>query len=335
MAQAEDIFAKGMIVFPFGDWDERPASLFGWSEERLAALSAALAEGESSAFMIVQGGRMIYRWGDVAYKSSIASVRKSLVNVLYGMLIAEGRIDPLGTLADFNIDDMTPLTASERSATVMDLLRARSGVYLPSVYDTANRRPERGSHPPGAHWFYNNWDFNVLGTIVERATGETVLEALASRVARPLRMQDCVAGDGWFQHGPESMHPVYKIQLSARDLARVGLLYLRHGRWGATQLVPQSWVRDSVRPHSAVGEGWAYGLLWWITEAHAPGDAMAVHVPIYYASGWGGQYLIVLPDLDLVVVHRSATALRVGPGVSHVRMGEILRLALSAMPGRG
>ncbi len=48
-------------------------------------------------------------------------------------------------------------------------------------------------------------------------------------------------------------------------------------------------MRDSVRPHSAVGDGWAYGLLWWITEAHAPGDAMAVHVPIYYASGWGGK----------------------------------------------
>jgi len=335
MGQADGIFAKGTITFPFTDWDERPAEMFGWSSDRMDMLSAELAKGESSAFMIVRDGRLIYRWGDIAFKSSVASVRKSLVNVLYGMLIAEGRIDPQQTLADFNIDDMTPLTASERKATVMDLLRARSGVYLPSVYDTANGRPDRGSHSPGAHWFYNNWDFNVLGTIVERATGENVLEALASRLVKPLRMQDCAPGDGWFQNGPESMHPVYKIQMSARDLARVGLLYLRHGRWGAKQLVPQSWVRESTRPHSEVGAGRTYGLLWWVTEADAEDDPMAVHVPMFYASGWGGQYLIVLPDIDLVIVHRSATALRAGRGVSHVQMGEILRLALSAMPQRG
>ena len=59
MAQSDNMFAKGMVVFPFGDWDERPASLFGWSEARLATLSAELEKGESSAFMIVQGGRMI------------------------------------------------------------------------------------------------------------------------------------------------------------------------------------------------------------------------------------------------------------------------------------
>lgn len=284
--------------------------------------------------MIVQAGRVIYQWGDITFKSSLASVRKSLVNVLYGILIAKGKIKPNATLADLEIDDTEPLTFAERKATVMDLLMARSGVYLPSVYDTENGRPPRNSYPPGTHWFYNNWDFNVLGTIVERATGQNVLDALLSELVIPLGMQDCEPGDGWFQHGPESSHPVYKIRMSARDLARVGLLYLRLGRWGHKQLVPEDWVRDSTSMHSEVGDGHGYGYLWWMSAANATGDSMATHVPIFYASGWGGQYLIILPALDLVVVHRSATSLRIGRGVSHVRMGEILRFAVSAMPGR-
>lgn len=322
-------------IFPGIRWEDAAGESPGWSPTRLAALSLRLSEGESSAFMIVEAGRLVYQWGDLTLKSSVASVRKSLINVLYGIFIAEGRINANATLADLDIDDTKPLTPAERQATVMNLLMARSGVYLPSVYDVEKGRPARGSHPPGTHWFYNNWDFNVLGTIIERATDQNLFDAFASRLVLPLQMEDHAPGDGWFQHGPQSLHPVYKISMSARDLARVGLLYLRSGRWGAKQIVPESWVSDSTAIHSEVGAGHGYGYLWWATEAHAGGDSMATHVPMFYASGWGGQYLIVLPTLDLVIVHRSASSKRSGSGASHVQMGAILRLALAAMNGQG
>lgn len=61
--------------------------------------------------------------------------------------------------------------------------------------------------------------------------------------------------------------------------------------------VPESWVRDSTRPHSEVGDGHGYGYLWWATEANALGDSIAVHVPMFYASGWGGQYISACPNL--------------------------------------
>ena len=73
------------------------------------------------------------------------------------------------TLAELGIDDNEPsLTDVEKRATVRDLLTARSGVYHPALYETpgmAAMRPLRGSHLPGTHWYYNNWDFNALGTI--------------------------------------------------------------------------------------------------------------------------------------------------------------------------
>lgn len=317
---------------PGAQWDEPSAESPGWSPERLAALARYLADGQSTAFMIVQSGRIVFQWGDIAFKSSVASVRKSLISALYGIYIAEGAIDPEATLADLDINDVEPLTPQERQATVRDLLMARSGVYLPSVYDTEKGRPQRGSYPPGSHWFYNNWDFNVLGTIFEHQTGRTVFEAFESRLAILLGMQDFQKDDGWFVEGPQSSHPVYKIRMSARDLARIGLLYLHSGRWGAHRIVPESWVCESTLPLSEIAAGHGYGYLWWATAANAPGDIMSTPVPIFYASGFAGQYVIILPQLGLVVVHRSAPSLRGGGnGVDHARMSEILRLALAAM----
>ncbi|WP_018902283.1 serine hydrolase [Rhizobium sp. 2MFCol3.1] len=318
---------EGEATIPGDEWEQAPPNPEGWSKEHLAGLSEDLADGRTTALMVVEAGNLVFQWGDVEQTSSIASVRKSLISMLYGMFIAENKIDPGATLGELNIDDTVGLTATEKTATVLDLLKAQSGVYLPSVYDTEQGRPPRGHYRPGSHWFYNNWDFNVLGTILKQQTGQTVFEAFESRVARPLRMQDYRQEDCRFHEGPESRHPVYKMRLSARDLARVGLLYLREGRWGSTQVVPRNWVRDSMRPHSQIGGGRGYGYLWWTTEANAPSDDISTNVPIFYASGAGGQYIIVLPALDLVVVHRSA---KVDHGISHARMGHILRQILAA-----
>ena len=256
-------------------------------------------------------------------------MRKSLINLMFGIAVDRGQIDPAATLEALGIDDIGHLTPPEKQATIRDLLMARSGVYHPSVYDTAKDRPQRGAHAPGAHWFYNNWDFNALGTIFSAATGRTVPEAFGPMLAEPLGMQDYAAGDIRFLHGPESDHPVYKMRFSARDLARVGLLVLNDGRWHDRQIVPKDWLEDSFRPHSRIDDGRFYGLLWAVTDARAPGDPMAIDVPIVYAAGFGGQYVVVAPQRDLVVVHRAA---HVDAGISHARMGEILRAVVEAMP---
>lgn len=299
-----------------------------WRQDTLATLGAELDKGGSTAFMILQGGQQVFAWGNIAARSSVASVRKSLISILFGIYAAEGRIDLDATLADIGIDDIDPLTAEEKRATIRDLLTTRSGVYHPSVYDMSTGRPARGSHPPGTHWFYNNWDFNALGTIFARVTGADLFEAFSERVAKPLGMQDFDIADLRFEHGPESMHPVYKMRFSARDLARVGQLFLQGGSWDGRQIVPETWVRESVRSHVDLGGGRGYGYLWWTAEAGAPGDRLHADVPLYYASGFGGQYIIVLPGHDLVVVHRAA---RVDHGINHGRMGEILETALEAM----
>lgn len=318
------------LAVPAESWPE-PCSN-GWSDKGLRAVREALDAGRgSTALMVVEDGRPILCWGDVARKSSVASVRKSLISLLYGIHVDGGAIRLSSSLGELGIDDLQGLTDLERQATVADLLRARSGVYHPSVYDTSHDRPTRGSQAPGRFWFYNNWDFNVLATIFERRTGLGLFDALVRDLAIPLRLQDVAPGDGRFQHGAESRHPVYKIRMSARDLTRIGLLALRGGRWGLRRIVSDDWMRESTAPHSDLGGGRGYGFLWWTAEAHAPGDALSGPARLFYASGLGGQYVIVIPALGLVIVHRAA---RVDDGIHHGRMGQIVRLVLAARPAR-
>jgi CubicO group peptidase (beta-lactamase class C family) len=312
--------------FPAGAWHEPCAE--GWSPEGLAAVVRALeAQRGSTALMVVEDGRPVICWGDIARRSSVASVRKSLISLLFGIHVERGAIRLSSTLEELGIDDHLGLTRMERQATVADLLAARSGVYHPSVYDTSHGRPTRGTYAPGAFWFYNNWDFNVLGTIFERQTGQGVFDALLQDLALPLRMQDVGPGDGRYERGPESRHPVYKIRMSARDLARIGLLALRGGQWGRRRVVGQEWIEASTTPHSDLGGGRGYGLLWWTAEARAEGDALSGPHRLFYASGLGGQYVIVIPALALVVVHRAAN---VDDGIHHGHMGHLLRLVLAA-----
>ncbi|MGV3551361.1 serine hydrolase domain-containing protein [Rhizobium sp.] len=301
-----------------------------WDQKRLAALVTELATGGSTALMIQQAGELVLSAGQVARTTSVASVRKSLISILYGLAIEEGLIDLDTTLDDLAIDDIPPLTGDEKRASVRDLLTSRSGIYHPSIYDIDRDRPTRGSHTPGTHFYYNNWDFNALGTIYERATGRRIFADFAERIAIPLGMQDFTIADLRFESGPESIHPVYKMRLSARDLLRVGQLYLDRGMWKGRRLVPEAWVAESIRPHVDLGGGRGYGYLWWSAAAHAPGDRLRADVPLYYASGLGGLFIVVVPDHDLAVVHRAA---RVDHGIDHGRMGEIFDVILDAMPG--
>ena len=106
-------------------------------------------------------------------------------------------------------------------------------------------RPKRDSHAPGTYWYYNNWDFNALGTIFEAKTGMPISEAFYKRIAKPIGMQDFGVADLYYIGGPISQHRAYRFEINARDLARFGLLYLRLGCWDGRQIVPRSWVEKS------------------------------------------------------------------------------------------
>lgn len=282
-------------------WENIDPATAGWSVKELESARKEFRSLDPTALMIVQDGRVIASWGDISRKVNVASVRKSLLSALYGIAVSEGRISLTNTLADLRIDDKSPvLTATEKQATVRDLLMACSGIYHPAAYETGDmrsNRPKRGSHSPGSFWFYNNWDFNALGTIYRQQTGEDLFQSFAKRIAALIGMEDFSAGDGRYVAERQSEHSAYPFSLSARDAARFGQLFLDGGRWNGRQIIPASWVKESTTSYSATDRGsMRYGYLWWTLNPEVFGSGATL------ASGYGGQAIAVVPSKRLVVV---------------------------------
>jgi CubicO group peptidase (beta-lactamase class C family) len=277
--------------------------------------------------MVVVGGAVVAAWGDVDRRFLLHSARKSIMSALYGVHVDAGNIDLNRSLEKLGIDDTNPrLNSVEKQAKIIDLLRARSGVYhLAAAEAVQNPKPPRGSHRPGTHWCYNNWDFNALCTIIEQEVGIKVFEEFENRFAGPTRMQDYRARDGVYMYERDkSIHPAYHIRMSARDMARFGLLYLAKGRWNGKQILSEGWVRESTRSHSDDawwGEG--YGYMWWISFTSPFKD-----LRMYSALGVGEQSLDVIPGADMVFVHRTNTY--EGNTVSREERLELLKMILRA-----
>ena len=312
-------------VFPTGDWAriDRPEAV-GYSSARLQALRTWLQALDTTAMMVVVDGRSLFEYGDLTHLSYLASVRKSILAMLYGKYVENGTI-PLGrTLRELEFTDVGGLLAPELEATIDHLITARSGVYHPAsnAGDSTASAPPRGSQRPGTYYLYNNWDFNAAGAVFEKLTKRDIYDALESDLARPLGMQDFNrARQQKSGNAERSAHQAYHIWLSTRDMARIGLLMLREGRWaGNAQVVSRDWVRritslvtplNEMNPPSyrALGSGtrWGYGYMWWVWDApNSPGPFAGA----YTGMGAGGQFITVLPNLDMVITHKTDTSQR-------------------------
>ena len=337
--------------YPGAVWTIIGPEKYGWSKDKLNAAQEYSKSIDSSSVMIVQHGQVIAEWGDVDRKISSYSVRKSLLSALYGIYSKEGRININSTLAQLGVSDAPdPLTDGERQARVVDLLRARSGIYHAVDFETPQMnkaRPLRGSHAPGTFWVYNNWDFNALGTIFEKSAGMPMGKAFYERIAVPLQMQDFTPEDVYYIGGPLSVHRAFHFRITARDFARFGLLYLRGGRWKGQQIVPAEWVQKSSHANEMIQfpaghDAGGYEYLWWVPYQGKSLFGVPLPDGSYAAAGAGGHVLLIVPSLDLVIVHRwandppahdPATVIAwAEKGVRPTQIGPLLQLILSAAP---
>ncbi len=327
-------------TFPGADWTRAAPTTQGFSQDGIDRAVAYAKQQGSTSGMIVHDGVVVAEWGDVSRRSNLYSARKSFMSALIGIAVGRGQIHLDDTLAQLGVDDNEPtLSPTEKQATVRMLLEARSGVYHPSVYETAEMqaaKPPRYSHPSGTFWYYNNWDFNTVGAIYAKASGQDIFQALQTEIANPIGMQDYRPSDGHdVSGGLATRYPAYLIDMSARDLARFALLYLHDGRWRDRQIVPAEWVAESTQSYSDTTTG-GYGYMWWtsVPASRPRGPKAALLRPTFWADGHLGQYAVVVPSLDLVVVNRidaRLTSKRMG----QLKMEKLVWLAESAQNASG
>jgi len=303
-------------VYPGVSWGRiADPRIVGYSPAGLDAVRTRVAGLSTTGLLVVVGGRVLFEYGDLQQLSYIASVRKSVLSMLYGNYVADGTIDLNRTLEELGIDDRGGLLPIERQATVEHLITARSGVYhaASNAGDNLADAPARGTQPPGSYFLYNNWDFNAAGAIFEQLTGRDIYDALASDLAGPIGMQD-FDRDRMRKSGnlERSQYPAYHMWLSTRDMARIGYLMLRDGTWNSAQVVPRNWVATiravvtplaEMNPASYRRGSLGYGYMWWVWDGP---DSVGTYEGAYTGSGAYGQYITILPALDMVVAHKTA-----------------------------
>jgi CubicO group peptidase (beta-lactamase class C family) len=327
-APAQLLGADAESYWPGASWRTASPAEVGVDAQAISGLVAQLRSGSlgaEHALVIVRKGYVIadeYFAGWTADSiHTEQSVTKSVTSLVTGIAIGRGDLrgveQPLVELLTrytpiANLDDR------KRALTVRDVLTMRTGLdwnedsYPGSPLEQLNGLqtdwlrfvidwPMR--EQPGIRWQYNSGAVIALGGAIGIAAGMNTADYARTYLLRPIG----ITGDKWYRGFPDLLpHTGGGLVMSTRDLARVGYLVLRRGRWNATQVVPSEWITESTRPrvtptYRLGGRTSSYGYLWWLyTLAGGEPDASTADLVIA-ASGAMGQWLFVVPKYDLVV----------------------------------
>jgi CubicO group peptidase (beta-lactamase class C family) len=276
------------------------------------------------ALFVGKGAPWIYNYYDPDwhpfYKDTalhtLQSVSKSVTSALIGIAIGRGEI------ADVNVAVMPYFTTFHAAPDprrdrmrLWDVLTMTTGIrwdeFTADYTDIKNNCAQMEASEdwvqyvldqpmaaePGVTFVYNSGATELLSYVLRKATGKDVADYARERLFGPLGIRSFA-----WKHTPRGLADTEGgLYLEPRDLAKFGYLYLHEGRWDGRQIVPAEWVRQSTR--WLVDTGWrvpGYGFKWWVLSR--PGDTGAGTHEAYAAIGYGGQYLIVVPQLDLLAV---------------------------------
>ena len=270
-------------------------------------------EGElphARSVLIVQHGYLVFEAYAGEYDpealEGLHSMTKSVTSALIGIALKEGYLDTLDQKVMALFPEYASLDMDRRieEITIEHLLTMTSGLVWHDEYlhgwlssdDPARftlKRPIAGE--PGATFNYNSSAAHLLSVILTRSTGTSALDFADEHIFGPLGISE----RQWLADSRGHHIGAGGLFLRPRDMAKFGYLYLNQGRWAGRQIVPSDFVRASTRAQNPGGapENESYGYLWWVTtaEGHAA----------YFAGGYGGQFIYVVPDLDAVVVMTS------------------------------
>ena len=333
--------ASAQSVYPSAgeDWARVRPSKHGFNDKKIRELRRFVIDSmNTTGLMVIVDGECIFKFGSIDRTSYIASCRKSVLAMLYGKYVENGTIDLDKTIGEIGITDHGGLLPIEQKATVRHLIQARSGVYHPasnsgSALDNPNKVPQRGSKKPGSYYLYNNWDFNAAGTVFEKLTGKSIYLALEEDLAKPLGFQDWdIEKQRYGGRLKKSMHPAYHIYISTRDMARLGYLMLREGEWNGEQIISKAWhkemltawtSRKEVSDRAGQRSSFAYGYMWWLYKSRTPELKGA-----YTARGAMGQFITVIPELNMVIAHKTDSVY--GRKTSYSRYKKLLDKIIAA-----
>jgi len=317
---------------PAHEWQSIPPEEAGLAPDLAERLDRAVQDGRLPnlhAVVVARAGTLVLeryldgpdeRWGErlgtVAFgpevKHDLRSISKSIVGLLYGIALAEGRVPALEEpLVDhFPYPDLAADPARRRMTVAHALSMTLGTEWDESLPYTDPRNSEIAMEmapdryrfvlerplvaEPGSRWVYNGGTTALLAHLIAEGTGTPLHDYAREKLFAPLGISDTE----WVRGSNGEPAAASGLRMRPRDLARIGQLVLDGGRWGERQVVPAEWLGVSFEPRAPSVEELAYGYQWWLWPRERRADGRRWMA----AFGNGGQRLTIMPHLGLVVV---------------------------------
>jgi CubicO group peptidase (beta-lactamase class C family) len=306
------------IPYPDPSWAEGAPADHGLDPTQLEAAALVAEQNESYCLLVIRHGVLVaehyWRGHDRDSQSPSWSIAKSYSAVLAGIALDRGDFDSL----DQSVADFIPEWKDDprQDITLRHVLSMTSGLHWSAFDDYVGMATFANDHSkhaielssdvaPDNEWTYHNGGVQLLEPVFRSATGMTIEQYAEQHLWSKLGMNA-----HWARDPSENPTAYASVMASCRDHARLGYLYLHGGRWADTQIIPQSFVEESLTPSQPFNR--AYGFLWWLNNQTPAIDAMMEPWPgrmvpfapkdLFAARGFGNQFIDVIPSLDMIVV---------------------------------
>ena len=319
------------------DYDLRIANMKAYANEPNYKILGPMKPRGKPAGIILKNGYIIAQWGDINRVDMTFSVTKSFLSTMAGLAFDNKLIKNIDNRVGDYVWDGTYDGEHNSKITWRHLLTQSSdwsGCQF-DVCDWADRPSKEGGlddwknrklFEPGTHYKYNDVRVNLLAYSLLQVWRKPLPMVLKEKIMDPIGasttwrwygydnsfvnidglMMQSVSGGGHFGGG---------LFINTLDQAKFGLLFLRNGKWKNQQLISENWVSLVNKPSAA---NKSYGLMWWTNEENALGN---ISKNIYYANGFGGNFIVIDKEHDLVIVTR---------WLEPNKIGEFVRLILNA-----
>jgi CubicO group peptidase (beta-lactamase class C family) len=302
---------SSQTYWPANDWRSSSPEAQGMDSAVLARAFDYVAQHKTPIhnLLIIRNGYVVLDANFYPYQAGQlhdgASMTKSITSSLIGIAIGQHKLAGVHQAVTPLFRQRTIATRDERKerVTIESLLTMTSGLdcrFSPGEVTLREMMQSRDwvqfmldlpmVAEPGTKYEYCSGGMHLLSAIISQTAGANALEYARRELFRPLGISDVV----WPSDPHDVSHGWGDLHLQPRDWARIGYLWLNHGRWGGRQIIPADWMEAATQVHSRASWGDQYGYGIWVYPDRKP--------PIYEGNGRGGQRLSVVPNLNLVVV---------------------------------
>lgn len=324
-----------------GDRDLRIAILKGFAREPYHQILGPTKKRGGPAGIILKNGYQIASWGDPHRVDMTFSVTKSYLSTVAGLAVDQGYFNPEDLVAN-TLWDTTFDGVHNQQITWEHLLNQSSdwSGTLWGGHDWADRPPREGSiddwknrtyHKPGTHFEYNDIRVNLLAYSLLQVWRKPLAQILKEHIMDPIG-----ASTTWRWYGYKNSwveldgmrmqsvsgggHSGGGLFINTEDHARFGLLFLNEGNWNGKQLISTSWIKKAIAPSPAQLN---YGYMWWLNKKGTSRYWEGVPENVYYAAGFGGNFIVIIPDEAMIIVTR---------WLEPSQMGTFVKQVLDAIP---